>query len=118
MTEVDGDEERGERIEKEIVVDAYTQQEQAMGWKTYLEETIDFPFEARCTEEREVSPLAEGETVRVVGSPSTEPSLRQQFVTVVWNDTELGVPLSGLEPVEASDATERAVADWHYWLEP
>jgi hypothetical protein len=76
MTEPD--EERKERIEMEIIGDAYTQDEQAMGWHIYLEETMDFPFEARCIAEQEVSPLKKGETVRVVGKPSSEPSLRQQ----------------------------------------
>lgn len=84
MTRVDQDEERDKRIEKEIIVDAYTREEQAIGWKIYLEETMDFPFEARCIEEREVSPLDEDETVRVVGMPSIEPSLKQQFVSVEW----------------------------------
>jgi len=68
------DEEREERIEMEIIVDAYTRDEQAMGWHIYLEETMDFPFDARCIEEQEASPLEEGETVRVVGKPSSEPS--------------------------------------------
>ncbi len=27
----------------EIIVDAYTPEEQAMGWHIYLEETMDFP---------------------------------------------------------------------------
>ena len=112
----DRDEEREERIKMEIIVDAYTQGEQAVGWITYLEETMDFPFEAQCIEEREVSPLKEGETVSVLGMPSIEQSLRQQFVTIEWNDRELGVPLKQLEPLEASDDTEQAVADWHYWL--
>jgi len=111
------DEERDERIEMEIIVDAYTQDEQAMGWHIYLEETMEFPFEARCIEEQDVSPLEEGETVRVVGKPSSEPSLRQQFVTIEWMDREFGVPLSQLEALEASDNTEQAIADWHYWLE-
>ena len=111
------DEERDKRIEMEIIVDAYTADEQAMGWHIYLEETMEFLFEARCIEEQEVSPLEEGETVRVVGKPSSEPSLRQQFVTIQWMDREFGVPLSQLEPVEASTATEQAVSDWHYWLE-
>lgn len=114
---VERDEEREERIKMEIIVDAYTQDEQAMGWHIYLEETMDFPFEARCIEEQEVSPLEEGETVRVIGKPSSEPSLRQQFVTIEWMDREFGVPLSQLEPVDASDDTEQAVSDWHYWLE-
>lgn len=100
----------------EIIVDAYTQDEQAMGWHIYLDETIDYPFEAQCIEEREVSPLDEGETVRVVGKPNTDPSLRQQFVTVEWKGTELGVPLRQLDPVEATNDTEQAVSDWHYWL--
>ena len=110
------DEERDDRIEMEIIVDAYTPDEQAMGWHIYLEETMEFPFDARCLEEHEVSPLEEGETVRVVGKPSSEPSLRQQFVTIKWMDREFSVPLSQLEPVDASDATEQAVSDWHYWL--
>lgn len=111
------DEERDERIEMEIIVDAYTQDEQAMGWHIYLEETIDVPFEARCIEEKEVSPLKKGETVHVVGKPSVEPSFRQQFVTIQWMDRKFGVPLSQLQPVDASDATKQAVLDWHYWLE-
>ena len=110
------DEERDDRIEMEIIVDAYTPDEQAMGWHIYLGETMEFPFDARCLEEHEVSPLEEGETVRVVGKPSSEPSLRQQFVTIKWMDREFSVPLSQLEPVDASDATEQAVSDWHYWL--
>jgi len=111
------DEERDDRIKMEIIVDAYTPDEQARGWHIHLAETMDFPFDARCIEEQEVSLLEEGETVRVVGKPSAEPSLRQQFVTIQWMDREFGVPLSQLEPVEASDATEQAVSDWHYWLE-
>ena len=114
MTERDAD--RDERINMEIIVDAYTKDEQAMGWHIYLEETMDFPFEAEVVDEKEVSPLEDGETVRVVGKPSSEPSLRQQFVTVEWMSRELGVPLSQLEPIEPSSDTERAVADWHYWL--
>lgn len=112
----DRDEERDERIKMQIIVDAYTEAEQAMGWHIYLEETIDFPFDARCIDKQEVSPLKEGETVRVVGKPSSDPSLCQQFVTIDWNNRELGVPLSQLEPVEASNDTEQAVSDWHYWL--
>jgi len=94
------DEERDKRIEMEIIVDAYTADEQAMGWHIYLEETMEFPFEAHCIEDQEVSPLEKGETVRVVGKPSSEPTLRQQFVTIEWMDREFGVPLSQLEPIE------------------
>ena len=44
-------------------------------------------------------------------------TLSQQYVTVEWMDGELGVPLEQLEPIDASDDTEQAIADWQYWLE-
>jgi hypothetical protein len=114
---VDRDEERDERIKMEIIVDTYSPEEQAMGWHAYLNDILDFPFEGRCRTEREESPLKEGEIVRVVGMPLTDPTLRQQFVTIEWKNRELGVPLKQLEPVDASSNTEQAIADWHYWLE-
>lgn len=115
MTKVDKDEEREDRIRNRIVVDAYDRHERAIGWYTYLEETIRFPFEARCVEEREVSPLKESEEVQVVGMSSVEASENEMFVTIEWMDRELGVPLAQLEPLDVDSETEEAVADWHYW---
>ncbi|WP_160135573.1 calcium-binding protein [Halococcus salsus] len=117
MTRSEKDEDREERIEMEIIVDTYSPEEQAMGWHAYLDDTLDFPFEARCLTEREESPLKEGETVRVIGMPTTEPTPRKQFVTIEWKNRELGVPLKQLEPVDANSTTEQAIADWHYWLD-
>lgn len=115
MVRIDKDEEREERIKMEIVVDAYDRHERAIGWYTYLEETIWFPFEARCIEKREVSPLNEGETVQVVGMSSVESSESEMFVAIEWMNRELGVPLAQLEPIDVDPDTEQAVADWHYW---
>ncbi|MFB6300585.1 MAG: calcium-binding protein [Halobacteriales archaeon] len=115
MTRVDKDEEREERIKMDIVVDAYNQEERAIGWYTYLEDTIRFPFEARCIKEREVSPLNQGEEVRVVGLSSVEASESEMFVTIEWMNRELGVPLAQLEPIDVDGETEEAIADWHYW---
>ena len=56
---------REERIRNEAVVDAYGPEEQAMGWYYYLENKIRFPFQARCTVTKAVSPLRKGETVEV-----------------------------------------------------
>jgi hypothetical protein len=111
------DEERDERISMEIIVDTYSPEEQAMGWHAYLDDTLNFPFEARCLTEQEESPLKGDEIVRVVGMSSADPTLRQQSVTIEWKNQELGVPLKQLEPVDASSTTEQAIADWHYWLE-
>ena len=63
------------------------------------------------------SAIEEGETVRVIGMSSTEPTLSQQYVTVEWMDRELGVPLEQLEPIDVNDETKQAIEDWHYWLE-
>lgn len=115
MARIDRDEEREERIKMEIVVDAYDRHERAIGWYTYLEDTIRFPFEARCTEEREVSPLEEDEEVHVKGMSSVEASQSEMFVTVDWMGRELGVPLAQVEPIQVDGETEEAVADWHYW---
>jgi len=94
MTRAEKDEEREERIEMRIIVDTYSPEEQAWGWCEYLDDTMDFLFEARCVTEQEESPLEEGETVRVVGMSPTDPTLSQMFVTIEWMDRTLGVPLS------------------------
>jgi hypothetical protein len=61
------DEEREQRITMEIVVDAYTPQEQAMGWYYSLQDRLHFPFVARCLAERSISPLQVGDEIEVVG---------------------------------------------------
>jgi len=38
--------EREHRIEMEVVVDAYSEDERAVSWYYYLEEQLSFPFEA------------------------------------------------------------------------
>ena len=37
---------REDRIEMEIVVDAYNSEERAMGWYSYLQDALSFPFTA------------------------------------------------------------------------
>lgn len=36
------------RIEMEIVVDAYNESERAMGWYYYLQDNLSVPFKAEC----------------------------------------------------------------------
>lgn len=117
MTHTEKDEEREERIKTRVIVDTYSPEEAAWGWYAYLDDTMEFPFEARCVTEREESPLEEGETIRVVGMSPTDPTLSQMFVTIEWMSRKLGVPLEQLEPVEASRNTEQAIGDWQYWLD-
>jgi hypothetical protein len=54
------------RIHNEAIADAYGPEERALGWYYYLENELQFPFEARCIAARIVSPLRKGETVQVL----------------------------------------------------
>jgi Calcium binding len=110
------DEVREERITMEIVVDAYDEDERALGWYYYLQEKLGVPFRARCVEEREVSPLSVGEEVEVVGMPPERECEREMFVSIRWGQRKLAVPLAQLEVIEADDETREAVEDWHYWV--
>ena len=38
-----------------------------MGWYSYLEDKLSFPFLTRCINERAISPLRVGDEVEVVG---------------------------------------------------
>lgn len=109
------DEERDERITNEVIVDAYTAEEQALGWYYYLEREMQFPFQARCIEERTVSPLREGEEVRVVGLTDEAGCMSEMFVLVEWLDRVFGVPLTQLELLDVDGDTREAVEDWYYW---
>ena len=109
------DEERDKRIRREILTDASTTSERAISWCYHLEREMTFPFQARCIEERTISPLREGEEVPVVGMTDEVVSSREMFVLVEWEDRELGVPLSQLEVLDVDQDTRGAVDDWHYW---
>jgi len=108
---------REDRISMEIIVDAYNPDEQAMGWYYYLEDKIQFPFQATCIQKRRISPLKAGSTVTVVGMAPEEECEQEMFVEIEWEDDVLGVPLSQLKPLEGDEDTQQAIADWHYWVE-
>ena len=102
---------RERRIQMEIVVEAYNEEERAMGWYYYLEDTLKFPFRARCKSKREISPLRVGEEVEVVGMAPEKEGLGEMFVRLRWRGAKLAVPLSQLEPLAASPKTKEAVVD-------
>jgi hypothetical protein len=110
------DEEREQRITMEIVVDAYTPEEQAMGWYYSLEERLHCPFVARCIAERSISPLRVGEEVEVVGMAPDEECDHEMFVLIGWERRGLAVPLAQLEGVAVDEQTRQATEDWQYWV--
>ena len=117
MTRPAKDDEREERIQMEIIVDAYGPEEQALGWYYYLEGTLQFPFTARCIARRATSPLEVGEEVEVVGMPPEEECEHDMLVLIRWKSRSLAVPLMQLEGMQVDEETQQAIEDWHYWVE-
>ena len=107
---------RETRISDEAIVDAYGPEEQAMGWYYYLQNKICFPFRAKCTASKIVSPLRKGETVEVRRLASEDICTSDMFVLVRKDGRNIAVPLSQLTAIEADEATTEAISDWHYWL--
>ena len=108
---------REERIDNEVVVDAYGEEERALGWYYYLEDKCAFPFLARCLTERSISPLLPGDEVEVVRMAPLEESAREMFVSIRRKPRRLAVPLSQLDAVVSDEETMEAVEDWRYWVE-
>jgi hypothetical protein len=107
---------REQRIEMEIVVDAYGPEERAMGWYYYLEEKLAVPFQARVRTELPVSPLTLGDEVEVLGVAPDDVCGFEMYVWVRQPKRNLAVPLSQLSPLGNDRTINEAVADWHYWV--
>jgi len=109
---------REKRICTQVTVDAYSSEEQSIGWYYYLQESLRFPFPAVCIRKRSISPLRQKAEVQVLGMAEEGECEREMFVTIPWKASRLAVPLSQLEPGRKTDpGTKQAVADWHYWVD-
>jgi hypothetical protein len=117
MSQVQKDEERENRIDFEVVVDACDREERAMGWFYYLAEQCEFPFRARCIAERSISPLLVDEEVEVVSEAPAQECEKELFAVIQWKERKLAVPLSQLAIVDADSASEQVVEDWQYWVQ-
>ena len=116
MDRVEKDEAREYRISMEAIVDAYGGEEQALGWYYYLDERLQFPFQAKCIEARQISPLIKGEIVKVTQMSPEDDCMREMFVQIEWKDRVFGVPLAQLQPINIDTDTQEAIEDWHYWV--
>ncbi len=108
---------RDERIRMEIIADAYSAEDVAMGWFCYLEEKLQFPFLAKCIAERAISPLRKGEELEIVGMAPEDECAHEMFVVTRWDRRNLAIPLAQIKPDHDVDAaTTEAVDDWHCWI--
>jgi Calcium binding len=105
---------REHRIDYEIIVDAYNEYEAAIGWLTYLQEHLNFPFEATYHPEDE-----EARQVTVQDLENDEEALDQGFIEFnieIDDDGECWVALEEITPLESNPEAVQAVEDWRYWL--
>ena len=107
---------REARIEQEVVVDAYTSEERAMGWYYYLQERLRFPFSATCSKRRATSPFKIGESLSITRLAPEDDCMSEIIVLTHWHGRALGIPLAQLQPRNLDAATKEAIEDWHYWV--
>jgi Calcium binding len=81
-----------------------------------LRDRLRFPFVARCTAERAISPLRVGDEVEVVGMAPEEECEHEMFVLIRWERRSFAVPLAQLEGVAVDDQTHQTIEDWQYWV--
>ncbi|MDR1493845.1 MAG: calcium-binding protein [Planctomycetaceae bacterium] len=107
---------RWNRIEDEIIVDAYGPEEQMSGWYYSIGDHIDENHVCcRCRKTRSMSPLKVGEEVDVLEIAPFEDCLSEMFVYIQWNDRKLAVPLEQLEPISGDPKAIEVIEDWLYW---
>jgi Calcium binding len=116
MKKLEKDPNREDLIHNEAIVDAYGAEERAMGWCYYLENQLQFPFQARCIATNVVSPLSKGETVGVLRMAPEEPCSADMLVLIRWQGQRLAAPLSQLAAIDLDQSTANAIGDWHYWV--
>ena len=109
--------EREDRFTDEVVVDAYGEEERAMGWYYYAADNIAFPFKARCALKRATSPLKAGDVVEVTGMAAEDDCTQELMVLIKWDDEDLAVPLIQLESPGSTGLTRQVLADWKYWVD-
>lgn len=104
------------RIEMQIIVDTYDESEAAMGWYCYLQDSMVFPFAAKCIKLVSASPLLLDETVEVIAMDEAENCEHEMLVEVKWRGEMICVPLEQLDAIDIDDKTNQAISDWVYWV--
>ncbi|CAD5931338.1 hypothetical protein PCC9214_01305 [Planktothrix tepida] len=121
MVSIEKDESREERITYEIIVDAYDEQEVAMGWYYYLNDNINFPFAGKWSRKVRKTGKIQEKEVKVLGMASEDECLSDMYVEVVDvgnnEDNVHTVRLSDIEAIDPDEKNQQALGDWQYWIE-
>ena len=107
---------REDRIHNEAIADANGPEEQALGWHSYLDDKLRFPFQAKCIAAKVVSPLRKGEIVEVQRMAPEDACSADMQVLIRWHGRTMAVPLSQLIAINPDQSTAEAIGDWYYWV--
>jgi hypothetical protein len=107
---------REHRIIYEIVVDCYNEFEVASAWYAYMEDKLEFPFQAKCVVRNGSGALDFGEQVTVTGLPDQEECEDGLKVLIEYLEDEIDVLIEEIECIAGSDETKTAIDDWRYGI--
>ncbi|MEM6263642.1 MAG: calcium-binding protein [Bacteroidota bacterium] len=106
-----------DKLYSEILVDCHDEDEQNMSWYYYCQDELEFPFEANI----ELKKRKGGTVVKQVNvlNLSTDDSdFDRSFdlkVEIELNEYVIGVPISQLTDIKATEATIETINIWNYW---
>jgi hypothetical protein len=115
-----------EKIDMEIIVDCYNDEEISWGWEAYMEDRLIFPFKAKIIGDSCEIPVGEIVTVtdmledfEIVGSVWW---LKDQAdvinkVEVQWNNEDFYIGIDDLKPLDKDIPTLESIKSWNFWLE-
>jgi len=104
-----------EIIDYQIVVDCYTDEEVEMGWATYMEENLNFPFEAEYLV-RKASGANEWKKVDIIGNHTDSSNYEggEYYLSALLEDIDMIIPvkISELKNVKADEQTLQTLQIW------
>lgn len=108
-------EEIKEIIENEIIVDAYGDEEVNVGWATYMEDNLSFPFEAEYLV-RKASKPNEWKKVKIIENYTNSSNYEggEYYLSALLEDVDMIIPveISELRNVEADEDTLDTLQIW------
>jgi hypothetical protein len=121
MAKVEKDPIREKRIDYEIVVDAYSREERAMGWYYYLADNLIFPFFANWQKKNWKTAETEVKKIKVLCMADEEECMSEMSVLAAYTDDPdetdvFSVSLAKIQAIDVDQLTQDALGDWAYWL--
>lgn len=102
-------------IENEIIVDCYDDDEIYVGWGTYMDDNIFFPFEAEYNV-RSRNGKNKWHLVRVIGAEESRSHYKSgdYYVNIEFQSMILSVKIDELREIQGSDETMNAIEVWRH----